>query len=54
MFIKDLFKKLITAEKKIAIILLVTQAITIHVINNLTLTINISTVTLIIEIIITL
>ena len=44
MFAKDLFKKLVTTKKKIAIALLVTQATTIHIINNLTSIVNTSTV----------
>ena len=52
-FAKGLFKKLVSVEKKIAIALLITQATIIHVINNLTSLVNISTLALAIKIIIT-
>ena len=51
MFVKDLFKKLISIKKKIAIALLITQATTIYIINNLISSINISTLILAIKII---
>ena len=49
-FAKGLFKKLVFAGKIIAIVLLVTQATAMHVINNLTPTVNVSTIASAIEI----
>ena len=52
-FAKDLFKKLVSAGKKAVIALLVTQATTMHVINNLASLVNASTLASAIEIIAT-
>ena len=53
MFAKGLFKKLVSAEKIITIVLLVIQVTAIHVINNLISIVNISAIAPAIEIIAT-